>query len=263
MKCSGCASCRHNKTTEIFAVEIKGKRIFISGGAVRIGRAIVKAVAERGAKILFSYNKSINEAKSLSDEINASFPECECRAVRMDFRATIPENIFASFGKCDVMINNASIYLPDKIINETQSQIEEQMKINFFAPLFLSRLFAEQKIKKGCIINILDCRIADLDADGGSYWLSKKCLGSLTELLAAQLAPRIRVNGVAPGAVLPPLGSSKSFAGAAASSAPLKRTPNLEELIDAIFFLIRNDSITGQIIYADCGRFISRQMKQY
>jgi NAD(P)-dependent dehydrogenase (short-subunit alcohol dehydrogenase family) len=236
-------------------MKITGKRVFITGGAVRIGASLVKAFASAEAKVAFSCNQSPKEALQLLSEIGGE-KKGHC-TVKADFSGQIPQDFFSRIGKIDILINNASVYFPGKFTEETPFQIETQLRVNFTAPLLLSKLFAEQKkLKEGCIINILDARISDFARADGSYWLSKKCLFELTKQLAVQLAPKIRVNALAPGALLPPAGGIAFSQKAAAKATTLKRLPKMRELVNAALFLVGNDAVTGQTIFIDGGRHL-------
>ena len=232
----------------------KGKKVFLTGGAVRIGAMIVRRLAAKGAEVVFTYNKSEDAAFRLLEELGGR--KAGHTAFRLDLSRKIPESIFKPFGKIDFLINNASIFFPKNITQENFDEFELQMRINFTAPVFLSKIFA-RNMKDGAIVNILDCRINSLERAEGSYWLSKKSLQNATELLAVQLAPRIRVNAVAPGAMLPPSTASGDFsAQKAAEAAPLRKLPEMNDLLDAVLFLLVNESVTGQTIYVDAGRHL-------
>lgn len=232
---------------------LKDKRVFITGGALRIGSMIVKRLVAAGAKVIFTFNQSSVAASELLKEIGGI--KAGHRAIHLDLSKKIPSYIFKKHAQIDFLINNASVFFPKRITCESEAEIEKQIKINFLAPLILSKLFAEQ-CPKGAIVNILDCRIENFERAEGSYWLSKKALQNATELLAVQLAPKIRVNAVAPGAMLPPTGSMDFSAKKAAAAAPLKKIPEISDLLDAITFLLTNESITGQTIYVDSGRHL-------
>jgi hypothetical protein len=118
------------------------------------------------------------------------------------------------------------------------------------------RKFREQGINEGCIINLLDQRIAKKSPDDDSYTLSKKALAKATFVTALRWAPQIRVNGIAPGAILPPRGMENSKMKIQISITPMKKAPTPEQVAKTCLFLIENDSITGQIIYVDGGQHL-------
>ncbi|MEI6424409.1 MAG: SDR family oxidoreductase, partial [Lentisphaerota bacterium] len=149
-----------------------------------------------------------------------------------------------------------SVYFPCPLGKENIAIAEKQFAINLHAPLLLMRKFQEQEIKSGCIINLLDQRIAKTSPNDGSYTLSKKALAEATCTSALQWAPRIRVNGVAPGAILPPRGMEKSKMKIQLSMTPMKKAPTPAEVAKACIFLAESDSITGQIIYVDGGQHL-------
>ncbi|HPN83944.1 MAG TPA: SDR family oxidoreductase [Victivallales bacterium] len=235
------------------------KRVLVTGGALRIGAEIVKAFASEGAKVAFSYRKSSQSAKELLREIGGK--RVGHTAFKLDLSEKIPKDIFTQIGGADILINSASVYHPEKLAFESEKSINEQITVNLLSPIILSKLFARQNIKSGCIINIVDCRISGLDRADGSYWLSKKSLESATKMLAVQLAPKIRVNAVAPGAILPPSDGKGFSARAAANATPLKRLPSVSDLLETILFVAQNNSITGQTVFVDCGRHLGAQRK--
>ncbi|HRU00533.1 MAG TPA: SDR family NAD(P)-dependent oxidoreductase, partial [Victivallales bacterium] len=219
-------------------MNLLNKRVFITGGALRIGREIALALAELGAIITISYNESKEESKKLLKILSQK--NSGHSAVKLELNRKIPANFFDKIGLVDILINNASVYFPDDFTKESFDNIENQFKVNFLSPLFLSKLFYMQVKNTGSIINMLDCRINNLERADGSYWLSKKALHSATELLAVQYAPKVRVNAIAPGAILPP-SKTKSFSlEKAAQAAPLQKLPTLKNLTDAVIFLLEN-----------------------
>ena len=132
-------------------------------------------------------------------------------------------------------------------------KLDENIHINALAPALLSRAFAKTAAR-GDIVNLLDCRISDYDAEHLSYHLSKRMLMSLTRILALELAPDIRVNGVAPGLILPPPGQGREYLRRLALTNPLERWGGAEDIVRAIVFLLESPFVTGQIIYVDGGR---------
>jgi len=215
---------------------INGKTVLVTGGAVRIGRAICTGFARAGAKVVIHYNKSGKEAAELLKMLGgkkAGHRIVKCELSNLD----AAEILIPSLGKIDMLVNNASIFIPCPLSSEKLLDAKKQMDINFRAPLLLMRKFMEQKMKEGCIINLLDQRIAKTSPNDGSYTLSKKALAEATLTAALQWAPRIRVNGIAPGAVLPPRGMEDSKMKIQISMTPMKKAPTPE-----LFRLCRGNS---------------------
>lgn len=234
---------------------IKGKTVLVTGGAVRIGRAICTAFANAGAKVIIHYNKSGKEAAELLEILGGE--KAGHRTVKCELSdLAAAAGLIQSLGKTDILVNNASIFIPCPLSSEKLPDAKKQMDINFRAPLILMRKFMEAKIKEGCIINLLDQRIAKTSPNDGSYTLSKKALAEATSTAALEWAPRIRVNGVAPGAILPPRGMEKSKMKIQISMTPMKKAPSPGEVAKACIFLAESDSITGQIIYVDGGQHL-------
>ena len=234
---------------------IRNKTVLVTGGAVRIGRAICTGFAGADTKVIIHYNKSGNEAAELLSLLGGE--KAGHRTVKCELSdLAAVEKLIPSLGKIDILVNNASIYFPCRGGKENIALAKKQFKINFHAPLLLMRKFQEQEIKEGCIINLLDQRIAKTSPDDGSYALSKKALAKATFTVALRWAPRIRVNGIAPGAVLPPRGMENSKMKIQISMTPMKKAPTPEQIAHACFFLAENDSVTGQIIYVDGGQHL-------
>ena len=129
------------------------------------------------------------------------------------------------------------------------------IRINTLAPLLLSRSFAKQT-KQGVIINFLDSRIVEYDAQHAAYHISKRSLFTITRMLALEFAPSIRVNAVAPGLILPPEGKDINYLKEHAQNNPLKCYGDPQDIADAVLFLIRSSFITGQVIFVDGGYHI-------
>ncbi len=236
-------------------MDLKGKHVLVTGGAVRIGRAICIAFVKAGAKVAIHYNKSGKKALKLLNDIGGKKAgHCAVKCDLSDLDAA--ECLINSLGKTDILINNASIYVPCPLSKEKLLDAKRQMDINFRAPLILMRNFNKQKIKEGCIINILDRCITKTTPDDGSYILSKKSLAEATTTAALQWAPKTRVNAVAPGAVLPPKFLSGSNMKKQIDMTPMKKAPKPEDVANACIFLAENNSITGQIIFVDGGQHL-------
>ena len=238
-------------------MEIKGKNVLITGGAVRIGAVLCEAFAEAGANVLVHYNRSEQAAIKLQEKIVAKY-KVDCRTIQLDL-SKIEEirKVFNNECPVDILINNASVFIRQLLANESSSDEERQFTINFRAPAELMKVFQTQCSGPGCIVNLLDQRISGVDAESGSYALSKKCLADLTMAAAKQWAPEIRVNGIAPGPVLPPVGLNGEGMTVELENVPLRHPVNLADLAQSCLFLVENESITGHILYVDCGQHLT------
>lgn len=217
----------------------------VTGGAVRIGRAITEALQSAGAEVMVHYRNSRAEAEALSPfTVYADLQSVE------DCSRLVEEA-----GQLDILINNASIFSKQLLAGATPESVLREFNINLFAPMELTRAFAAQA-GRGVIVNLLDRRIRCNDVSCVPYSISKKGLEALTQLSAVEYAPNIRVNAVAPGPVLPPPGSSAQSARELAGNIPLQDLPVPEEIADAVLFLSRAKSITGQVVYVDGGQHL-------
>lgn len=234
-------------------MEMKGKKVIVTGGALRIGAKISEAFAKSGARVIVHYGNSISEAEKLVSSLGGM--EKGHGIFRCDFtkQAELEKMAEACF-PADILINNASVFRPVPVISEDMRHFEEQMRINFMAPLFLMRKFCVTGGK--LVINILDERVAKLLPAEGSYELSKKSLLWATEIFAIQAAPETRVNAIAPGATLPPSGLPNSTMEEHRKKIPLRKTPAPEDVAEACIYIARNDIINGQTIFVDGGQHL-------
>jgi len=147
------------------------------------------------------------------------------------------------------------VFAPSRLLEFTADELTADLQVNALAPLWLSRGLAAQS-RSGQILNLLDCKIVEYDAEHAAYHLSKRMLFSLTRMLALELAPRIRVNAVAPGLILPPPGQHEAYLQSLAHTNPLQRHGGAADIVRAALFLLESDFVTGQVIYVDGGRHI-------
>ncbi len=237
--------------------------VLITGGAKRIGREIAILLAKTGYDIAISYNKSKTEAEKLKNEIEEKFSvKCEIFAAdlcREDGAKKLVQNVIKKFPHLNLLINNASIFNKSKFFAGSESELFDNLNIHFIAPLVLSQYFAKnvlaQDIKDGQIINIVDKNIVRFETQYFHYLLSKKNLAEATKMLALELAPHIRVNGIAPGFILDPIdnGVEKEQLQKIIKRIPLQRKGEAKNIVQTVQFLIENDFINGQIISVDGG----------
>ena len=154
-----------------------------------------------------------------------------------------------------VLVNNASIFETSTVAGFSGSSFDRHMNINLKAPMILTREFAAA-CRRGHVINILDTHITSNKTDHATYLLSKKGLAELTKMAAVEFSPRVRVNAVAPGLILPPAGKSTKHLERLAKDVPLKRKGSLGNITRTVEFLINNDYVNGQIIFNDGGEHL-------
>ena len=207
--------------------------------------------------MLIHYNRSDGEALKLASELKTAYPEQEFPTIRCDLSKT--DEVLGLFEKplvkeirLTALINNASIFTPGSIADITPEFLAQQMGINFQAPLFLMQAFKNHS-GNGNIINMLDTNVTKNMETHAAYLLAKKSLEALTHMAALAWAPAIRVNGVAPGPVLPPPGEDEAHLKKVIGNTPLKRQVDSREIAQAVSFLLNNPAITGQIIFCDSG----------
>lgn len=221
-------------------MDINGKRVLVTGGALRIGRAVCIAFAEVGAQVIIHCNKSLEQAQ----ELLSTLPGSGHTVIQCDLNS--PDNLLSSCEKIDILINNASVYrLPQ--------ELEDQyMQINYTAPFSLMKQFAAQGLDNGCIINFLDAKENGTD----TYSKSKQCLYDITLETALKYAPKLRVNAIAPGPTLPPTGLKGPGMQEILKDVPMGKQVPLKDITDACKFLVENESLTGQVIYVDAGQHL-------
>jgi NAD(P)-dependent dehydrogenase (short-subunit alcohol dehydrogenase family) len=240
---------------------IKGQRALVTGGAKRLGKAIALALADAGADLAIHYHASQAEAEATAKEVRAK----GVNAVALQVDLATPgaavglyERAVSELGPIDILVNNASIFRPSKLADCSEEELQANIQLHAAAPFQLSRCLAAAG-RPGVIINLLDTRIARHDPAYGAYCLSKRMLADQTVMLALELAPDIRVNGVAPGPILPPEGSRDGLMDELAASVPLQTTGTPDDISQAVLFLAQSNFITGQIIYVDGGSHIAHR----
>jgi len=235
--------------------DMTNTRVLITGAGVRIGRQIAIRFAQAGARVIVHYNQSEEAAQELLGILNGiSEGHCCVRAdlTNAEERQTLIPGLIADGYSFNCLINNASVYRRCPLAHVISERLREDYEINFVAPFLLMRDFAVY-CEEGNIINILDQRVANVDPSAGPYGLAKKSLRDATEAAAVQWAPRIRVNAVAPGLVLPPPGVAPDGLARLVSHVPMAEPSAPEEIADACLFLAATRTVTGQVLYVDGG----------
>lgn len=235
---------------------LSGKVALVTGGAKRLGRACALALAREGVGIVVQYRSSKEEAENTAVAIRSlRVPAWIVQGDQgdPDGAARVFRDAVAQAGPVDFLVNNASIFPESRLDDFTLDDLMDSVRINAFGPLVLARAFAAQQ-RPGAIVNFLDSRIADYDKTHAAYHLSKRMFFTMTRMMALEFAPRVRVNAVAPGLVLPPEGRDESYLRELASTNPLNTHGDETDVADAVVYLIRARFVTGQILYIDGGR---------
>ena len=234
------------------------KKIIITGGANRIGRSIALKLAGYGSRIVIHYFKSFIAAKKLKLELeNLGSSVYLIKADLNNFKQT--QKIISIANKkmkgLNCLINNASVFENDNLINFSEKSFLKHVNINLKAPSILIQNFAKvYKGNNGNIVNIIDQRVEKLTPYFFSYTLSKSNLVTLTKISAMKLAPNVRVNGVSPGPTLKNKRQSENHFKKQWKSTILGKKVETKNVSAAVKFLINNDNITGEIINVDSGQ---------
>ena len=228
---------------------------FITGGAKRIGKAIAVFLAEAGFDIALHYNDSLNEAKLTQTEIKQIGKKCvlfKCDFNNIKESRKLIKKVKNKFPNLCLLVNNASVFEEGLFLKTDIKKFEKTFTVNFTVPFFLSQDFGKL-CKKGHIINMLDTNILRKHSKYFAYILSKKVLYEFTKMTAYELAPKIRVNAIAPGPTLPPFGKDDKFI----SNIPLKTKGELKNILQSVNYLIENNFVTGECLFVDGGQYLT------
>lgn len=234
---------------------IERQAALVTGGAIRVGFHFAKTLAAKGYDIAIHYNSSVDKAEEAAMDIRAMGVKCAifpCDFLSGRDPSSLIDDVVAVFPHLSVLVNCASIYNAAPVAETTMEVLQDEFMVNFFTPFLLSGAFARQ-VEKGNIINILDNKIAFQQYQYGAYLSAKKALGELTKMTAMEFAPRIRVNGIAPGVIMPGVTRTDDYISWRVKGIPLQRQGAVEELGKALLYILDNEYITGQHLFVDGG----------
>lgn len=237
------------------------KIALITGAARRIGAEIARVLHAEGINIAMHCHRSVDQARLLGDELNGVRPDSAC-VVTQDLDAiegmpAMIETVSQRWGGLDILVNNASVFYPTPFETTSEAQWDQFLGVNLKAPFFLIQAAAPcLRQRRGSIINIVDLYAERPWPNHAAYCISKAGLVAATKSLAQALAPSVRVNGIAPGAILwPEPDSAPEQRSAILSRIPLEKKGHPIDIARAVLFLIDGAPyMTGQILTIDGGR---------
>lgn len=241
------------------------KTALITGAAKRIGATIAQHLHDRGMNIILHYRNSKQQAQALCEQFNQARPN-SASAVQADLNHhqqinALIESTLQKWQRLDVLINNASSFYPTPLGHVQESQWCDLLNSNLKAPFFLSQAFAKHlRESRGSIINIVDIHGTKPLRDYSVYCIAKAGLIMLSQALAKELAPEVRVNAIAPGAILWPEGENnldETVREKILNKIPLHQVGTPYDIAKTVAFLIDANYVTGQIIAVDGGRSLN------
>jgi len=243
-------------------MQVQGKIALITGAAHRVGKAIALKLAQHGAHIGLNYHHSVEAAQATQAELRALGVEVLLLPADVSDAVAV-ENMVAQamshFGQIDILVNNAASFQRALFLNMSLSQWDEVLGLNLRGPFICAKAVAPHMLKltEGTIINLTDLSGVVPTRGRVAHSVAKAGLISLTEALAIELRPTIRVNGIAPGPVLAPTQASEAVKARKAERTLLKRWGEADHVAQTVLFLVENDYITGEIIRVDGGELLA------
>ncbi len=239
-------------------MEIQGRVAVVTGGATRVGRAITLGLAGAGADVFIHYNRSAGPAEEALREVEAGGGRGAIGSVDLgdpDATPSLIADATAALGEVSILINSASGFAADTISDVTFEGWQRSHNLTLASPVFLTQAFAAalDPSNQGAVVNVTDVRTLSPYQKHFSYVIAKGGIDTFTRAAALGLAPRIRVNAVALGVILPPPGEGVEYVTELASQLPLQRAGGTGPVVDAVLHLLRNDFITGEIVRLDGG----------
>lgn len=227
----------------------------VTGAGTRLGSQFATHLARLGYDIALHCNRSQDSAREVVAGIEAV--GAEAAILPLDFAAAPDAGAYIAkvrqrFPRLSCLVNSASAYDAAPIAQTTAELLEQQFRVNLFAPFFLTQAFAHQ-VASGQVINIIDNKAAFNQYHYAAYLLAKKSLADFTRMAAMEYAPRIRINGIAPGVVLPMASRKDDYLQWRTEGIPLQHTGEPGHLLSALEYLLSNDFVCGQILYVDGG----------
>ena len=223
----------------------------VTGAAIRIGKAIALHLAAKGFNIALHYHRS--EPSTVIEEIKSKGVYCQSYSSdlsNLDEAEQFIAKIITDFDDVELLINSAANFIQENLEETRMETLVDTLHLNLMSPLLLMRDF-KRSINKGMIVNILDERVRKHISTFGSYSVSKVGLKHLTELAAVEWGETVRVNGIAPGLILPPQGGAPDYLEKAAKKVPTRTHGEMKNLLQALDYLMENQFVNGDTLFVD------------
>lgn len=245
-------------------MELYGKTAVVTGGAKRIGRTLTLALAQAGCNVILHYGRSRDAAERTAEQAEAFGVKVVLRQADLfgsEDLSSLIETESLGLNPAQVLVNSAAVFPADTLVDLTLEQWSLTFRINLRTPIFLTQAFVRvlPDHLEGAVINITDWRTERPYPDRFSYSVAKGALDAFTRTAAISLAPQIRVNAIALGAMLPPPDKDQNYLDALAATLPLKRPGGTIVIADSMLYLLRNDFVTGEILRLDGGAHLQYQ----
>lgn len=239
-----------------------GKVALVTGAGRRLGRSVALVLARAGADVIVHFNTSPEAA----EEVCRAATALGVRATAMGTDLSQPERVpdllegaWAWAGQLDLLVNNASIFPSGRLDSITFEDLTGNMAVNAWAPLALTRSLwkhADGAGRQASVVNLLDSRLVGGDPLHAAYYLSKATLSEITRMAAAQFAPTLTVNAVAPGPILAPEGKDAEYLRQRLEALPLQRWGDPGQVAEAVLYLATASFVTGQTLFVDGGQHL-------
>jgi pteridine reductase len=243
---------------------LAGKSALVTGAANRIGAQIARTLHQNGANLIIHYRDSLAGAQALEQELNAERTDSaicyQADLSDIDAIESLAQKAVQAFDRLDILVNNASSFYPTRLGEISERDWQDLIGSNFKAPLFLSQAcYPSLRETDGAIVNMLDIYASSPLKNHSLYCCAKAANQMLVKSLALEMAPQVRVNGIAPGAILWPESSDASDPEKQQEllrKIPLQRTGSPDDISQTVLFLLCHDYITGEVIRVDGGRLL-------
>ena len=240
------------------AMDLVGRVALVTGGAVRVGRAISLGLAAAGASVFVHYNRSAGPAEETAADLERLGVKAAIGSSNLSdpsAAAALVEEAAAALGPVSMLVNSASGFPADTLLDVDLAQWRRTQDLTLTAPVFLTQAFAAAlpADAEGAVVNVTDARTLRPYRERFSYVVAKGGVDAFTRAAAVALGPRIRVNAVALGVILPPPGESEAYAQRLAAGLPVARVGGTDPVVATMLHLLGNDFVTGEIVRVDGG----------